>query len=663
MVTKMDTHTELLQEPERKTKKKKKLTESFPAKVFVFFVMIICVGIGTFSGYATIWNLAEDVYEEDFICQLENAYYWQAREDQYSIYNLCVQGNFNSIDDFCRGKNISVEIYDSSNHLIWGNYQQYNETMVFSYDDFAPIELKHEDTGRIWEAKVRIDLYIDKAYPYADVYSAIYRNIKLANEYAILSPFITFGMLVLVLICFIFLMCSAGHRKDEQTGDYSVGKGLFHGIYLDILLAVFLVAMIAVTVIVSEAWSWGSGGTVFLSNGIVLTIWAMLIAILGTFFCMEFAIRIKRGGFLKYTLIYGILRIFRKALRMCLRGIKAVFRGIVDVLQNLPALWIALLAFAVLCIFEFFGMMIFWEDDMILILWFLEKIVLLPVICYLGLVSVRLFKAGNALAEGNLSYHVDTSKMILGYKLHGNHLNSIGEGMTKAVTERLKSEHLKTELITNVSHDLKTPLTSIINYSDLLCRPDTEPEKAKEYAEVLNRQSVRLKKLLDDLLEVSKASTGNLPTEFSLCDIKVLLTQVTGEYEQRLEERQLKLLLSQPEEDVQIMADSRHMWRIFDNLLGNVCKYALPGSRVYLNVEMQEDKVHIIFRNISEYPLEVDAQELQERFVRGDKSRHKEGNGLGLSIAISLAQLQRGNLKIVTDGDLFKAILEFPLKM
>jgi signal transduction histidine kinase len=223
----------------------------------------------------------------------------------------------------------------------------------------------------------------------------------------------------------------------------------------------------------------------------------------------------------------------------------------------------------------------------------------------------------------------------------------------------MRSERLKTELITNVSHDIKTPLTSIINYADLISAEETDNPRITEYSQVLLRQSERLKKLLEDLLEASKATTGNLEVDLKPCEVGVLLTQAVGEYQKRMEERHLELRTSQPEEPVRVMADGRHLWRVFDNLLNNICKYAQENSRVYVSVEMREKKVHIIFRNMSKYALDISGEELEERFVRGDRSRHMEGNGLGLSIAKSLTELLNGSMTIVTDGDLFKVMLEF----
>ena len=234
--------------------------------------------------------------------------------------------------------------------------------------------------------------------------------------------------------------------------------------------------------------------------------------------------------------------------------------------------------------------------------------------------------------------------------------------MNVAVEERMKSERLKTELITNVSHDIKTPLTSIINYADLIVEEPTENARITEYAEVLKRQSARLKKLIEDLMEASKASTGNIEVHMVPCEVGVLLTQTMGEYEQRLAELGLELVARQPEHPVRIMADGKLLWRVFDNLLNNICKYAMGGTRVYLTVEERDDKVAIAFKNISKYPLDISAEELKERFVRGDKSRHTEGNGLGLSITQSLTQLQGGELELTVDGDFFKVVLMFDSK-
>ncbi|MEG2004359.1 MAG: HAMP domain-containing sensor histidine kinase, partial [Clostridia bacterium] len=220
-------------------------------------------------------------------------------------------------------------------------------------------------------------------------------------------------------------------------------------------------------------------------------------------------------------------------------------------------------------------------------------------------------------------------------------------------------ERLKTELITNVSHDIKTPLTSIINYVDLISKEDCENEKIVEYTEVLARQSERLKKLIEDLVEASKVSTGNVEVALAPCDVGVLLSQTAGEYEQRLEASSLALILSSPKNPVTVMADGRLIWRVFDNLMNNVCKYSQPGTRVYLSLEVLGGEALVSLKNTSKSALNISSEELMERFVRGDGSRSTEGSGLGLSIAKSLTALQNGSLNLVIDGDLFKVTLKF----
>ena len=224
----------------------------------------------------------------------------------------------------------------------------------------------------------------------------------------------------------------------------------------------------------------------------------------------------------------------------------------------------------------------------------------------------------------------------------------------------MKSERLKTQLITNVSHDIKTPLTSIVSYVDLLKKEEMPSDAAREYLAVLDRQSQRLRKLTEDLVEASKASTGIIPVSPAPTDLNVLLSQVRGEYQQRLEDQVLEPVLALCQPRPVAMADGRLLWRVLDNLMSNICKYAMPGTRVYLSTEAGEDGVRMVVKNISRYPLNISADELTERFVRGDSSRSTEGSGLGLSIATSLTAIQGGDFRLTIDGDLFKVTLTLP---
>ena len=270
-----------------------------------------------------------------------------------------------------------------------------------------------------------------------------------------------------------------------------------------------------------------------------------------------------------------------------------------------------------------------------------------------------LLESAKRMGKGDLDTKVDDKYLIGAFKSFAGDLNDLAGVAVVAAQKQLKSERMKTELITNVSHDIKTPLTSIINYVNLLQKPHT-PEEEKTYLEVLNRQSQRLKKLIEDLMEMSKASTGNLTADITRLDAVESVNQALGEFADKLEKAQLTPIFRHPEESVAMMADGRLAWRVLSNLLSNTVKYALPGTRVYIDVMAVEGKVIISLKNISRDELNVDADELMERFVRGDDSRNTEGSGLGLNIAKTLMELQKGQLQLLVDGDLFKVTLIFP---
>ncbi len=270
-----------------------------------------------------------------------------------------------------------------------------------------------------------------------------------------------------------------------------------------------------------------------------------------------------------------------------------------------------------------------------------------------------LLESAKRMGKGDLDTKVDDKYLIGAFKSFAGDLNDLAGVAVVAAQKQLKSERMKTELITNVSHDIKTPLTAIINYVDLLQKPHT-PEEEKTYLEVLNRQSQRLKKLIEDLMEMSKASTGNLTADITKLDAVESVNQALGEFADKLEKAQLTPVFRHPEESVAMMADGRLAWRVLSNLLSNTVKYALPGTRVYIDVMALEGKVIISLKNISRDELNVDADELMERFVRGDDSRNTEGSGLGLNIAKTLMELQKGQLQLLVDGDLFKVTLIFP---
>lgn len=271
-------------------------------------------------------------------------------------------------------------------------------------------------------------------------------------------------------------------------------------------------------------------------------------------------------------------------------------------------------------------------------------------------------QAISTISTGDTGYRLDISMLSGKEKKMGEHINNITSGLDTALQEKVKSERLKADLITNVSHDIKTPLTSIINYVDLLKRQKIQDPKIAAYLEVLDQKSQRLKTLTEDLVEASKASSGNLKLEVSDINLVELVQQTNGEFEERFALRRLELIQELPEEIIVIRADGRRLWRVLENLYTNAFKYAQEGSRVYVDIKEEDGRAVFTIKNISEKPLNISPDELTERFVRGDVARTTEGSGLGLSIARSLTQLQKGEFVISIDGDLFKAQVIFPVE-
>ena len=291
-------------------------------------------------------------------------------------------------------------------------------------------------------------------------------------------------------------------------------------------------------------------------------------------------------------------------------------------------------------------LLVFWVFVYILMLKYIEKV-------------DKINQALKEIYEGNPNVHLEKEELTGVLKQMAEYINDIAGGFTNAIEQSLKSERLKTELITNVSHDIKTPLTSIINYVDLLKQEDIKDEKIKQYIDILNQKSLRLKKLIEDLVEASKVSSGNVKLNIEVIDLKELLAQTIGEFEDRFENKNLKIDIEIPDEEVKIKADNRYMYRVIENLFSNITKYSIDNSRVYISLTKQNDKIKLEIKNISKDKLNISPDELMQRFVRGDKSRYTEGSGLGLSIAKSLTEMQGGKFDINIDGDLFKVIIEY----
>ena len=375
----------------------------------------------------------------------------------------------------------------------------------------------------------------------------------------------------------------------------------------------------------------------------VLGLFLPMLLALGLLLCMTFAVRCKTKTLVKGTVLYW-------ACRWAWGAVKWLWY----VLKNLSLIWKAVVFWGGVCLVELILGLSMGSFDV----WILDKLLLGAALMAYCIGLKKLQAGAKRLAAGDMT-PVDERHLTPEQRKHAQSLNSIGRGMDAAVARQMKSERMKTELITNVSHDLKTPLTSLISYVDLLKKEGLTSERAPEYLEVLDRQSQRLKKLTEDLVEASKASSGNIQAKPEDTDVNLLLSQAAGEYAERLAGASLTPVITLDPSEPHIRADGRLLWRVFDNLLSNVTKYALPGTRVYLTTEAKDGKVFVTFRNVSREPLNISAEELMERFVRGDASRNTEGSGLGLSIARSLTELNGGTLDLTVDGDLFKAVLIF----
>ena len=644
----------------KKERTKEPLTHRLWAKMVVLLLAPLFVGLTIFSA-AAAWlmiqhgfytvpkeactasafeGLAQDRAEGFFINYMENA---KNPEKAKKIAERYL-GDGNVVGARIQGKDgilAKFGIYHPS-----ANIQEYKCTMAWDADNEDSqwiVNPPADEEYEILESRV----YVDMTLPKKDAF--YWRNMITSIAYALRYWVYVIGAAALAISVwsFVFLMRGAGHRKGiEEVVPCWVTR-----IPGDLFLGAVGLAGFLVLQFTAEGYLFScSAGEQILSlvMGVPVLTWMFL----GT--CMDLAVKIKLKTFFNTLAVVWAAKLLWKLLKYLGALLLSIGKG-------LPLIWKTALIYVGINALELVLLLYNWgELDNLVILWAVKNVILFPAILYAALMMRKLQKAGRALAEGDLNYQVDTDRMFLDFKTHGENLNHIGVGMSGAVEERLKSERMKTELITNVSHDLKTPLTNIINYSDLICQETCDNPKIGEYSQVLNRQSERLKRLIEDLVEASKASTGNLEVEMAPCEVGVMLIQVAGEYEERMAQSHLELVTRQPEKPVRIQADGRRLWRVFDNLMTNVCKYSQSGTRVYLTLEENQGNAVISFKNTSREPLDLTAEELMERFVRGDRSRKTEGNGLGLSIARSLTELQNGTMELMVDGDFFKVTLCFP---
>lgn len=635
----------------------KKFLKTIAGKSSTFVLCVLSICVLAVSVMAALFMTEFNYYTQDKETVYENLVRYKVRSDIYSDIWDAAYASESGMLELSEHDDLIVQITDVNKKIIYSSKEakdvkEWNFT--FNYGIIKDGDGKVTD---IFYSERQADENVE--YYVADVSLKKTNNL---NFYSFVRSVVdkTYGLKygiyligfiasLLTVASFVILMSVSGRRNEDDD----IHPGPLNKIPFDILVAFILGVFILYMFIIDRKYSFSD----FIIISLVV-LGALLFLNLFIGLCMSLAVRIKQRSLITGTLTYLCLCHVLKIVKYLWSIFKAFIKNTIYLIGNIPLVWKTLIILLGRCFFELVFIVGGYNSE---IFWLAEKIIFIPAVLYIALSLRSLQNGGYALASGDLSYNVDTKRMIWDFKKHGENLNSIRQGMAIAVNEQTKSERMKTELITNVSHDIKTPLTSIINYADLIGKEKTNNKKIIEYSEVLLRQSERLKRLIDDLVEASKASTGNLEVNLMSCDSATFINQAAGEYQDKLKESELTLITSIPDEELRIMADSRRMWRIFDNLMNNISKYAQKNTRVYLSLEKIANQAVFTFKNTSRDQLNISEEELMERFARGDLSRNTEGNGLGLSIAKSMAELQNGSLKLSIDGDLFKAILSFPL--
>jgi len=498
----------------------------------------------------------------------------------------------------------------------------------------------------------------------------------LGTEYALMSvlhPYrntfipLLLGSLLIFAITLVYLFAAAGHAKNGEIKPAGLNK-----LPLDIYAAgaaggsLLLLMMLIVLLDNFGSGYYGIWDNIPLCMLILgVGIFGIALLVIGFLFACSAQAKVRGGYWWRHSICGRGLQYVAAFARWVRRGLQYFYRGCRAVVRLLPLIWQwPLTAFAMVMV-PFLALLLCTES------YGFGEVFWLMVLCLSVTADIALvfygawcfgvlLKGVKHMAQGNLNYQVDTRYLFGCFKDFALHLNSLAGAAQLAAERQMKSERMRTELITNVSHDIKTPLTSIINYVDLMKKPHSEEDHAA-YLEVLDRQSLRLKKLVDDLMDMSKASSGNMTVELGQVDAVEAVNQALGEFADKLAQVNLTPVFRHPDTPVIMQADGRLLWRVMSNLLSNAVKYALPDTRLYVDLMVLQNNAVLTIKNISRDQLNVNADELMERFVRGDASRNTEGSGLGLNIAKSLVQLQHGQMHLMVDGDLFKVTLIFPL--
>lgn len=622
----------------------------------VFFTMIISI-----VGSAIM--LFSDFYTRDFSTLEESVMNDLARSEYNKLVSLYDSGD-SAVASYYEDKNILYYIEDTHSGEIVSNFKNQDYITSFSNSEFIRKYVGGESSDLVYDRdEVKYDYETDQYYFYSEnqpLYETnhkveftifIPRNMQFTDRFFITDKIISFGYhnrytfiifavisLFLSIVIYSYLFISVGHLNNQA--DIKVAP--FNNIPIDVLSVIVLFVYYCAMLFFSEYYT-------LVEIIVFCFIVPAILYFVTLWYLMSFVVQLKAKTIFKHTFIYWLIKKISKlgnVIKHIYKNLKTTYK----VLFVIGIFWSFILIFM--------GVNVYDNKNLILGFIFISAVeTLIIIFCAIAFQHVK--QGGEKIVSGDLENKIDTTYMFGDIKDFADSLNNINLGLQSAIDDKMKSERFKTELITNVSHDIKTPLTSIVNYVDLIKKEECENEKIKEYIDVLDRQSIRLKKLIEDLVEASKASTGNLSVELEKCNLSLLMNQAIGEFYEKLELNNLQVIQSQENQDVYIMADGRRLWRVIDNLLNNICKYAMSGTRVYIDLKRKNGKAIVTFRNISNTPISLSSEELTERFVRGDRSRNAEGSGLGLSIAKSLTELQGGSFAVSADGDLFKVVLSF----
>ncbi len=616
----------------------------FWAKAAAFFLAVALVPVLLSYGAALAFNysgeLRGDFYESS-ICSsavyremghVYDSYHYYAENGQAEV--LAKYDSWYPADD--RSMNIRFSIEDEAGTILFDNHRTGDIPVTGWWGEMA-------QDGVVFRSYIAADYPAqDNVYRARDFYGAMTRLAPHAAAVVIACA-------AAELFLFIFLARAAGRRPGREEAVAGWQEKLPFDLYALLLLGGG--GLLVAAAVESAEYRLDRFDPIVLA---LLLAFAALAYALFLAFWTTLCARVKLGKWWENTVCCWLLRLCRRFLRWCWHGTKALGGALTGFVRGIPLVWRTAVGCCAVSV-----LLIAFESNHAAGPLLLTLLVLSVAACLFSMQLRRLQRGGEALAAGDLTSQVDTSRMYFDLRRHGENLNAISRGMSIAVEQRLKSERLKTELITNVSHDIKTPLTSIINYVDLLQREHTS-EQEREYLAALDRQAHKLKKLTVDLVEMSKASTGNIPCHLARRSVRELIDQTVGEYAERLSAARLEPVVTLPDEELYCLCDGALMWRVLDNLLSNACKYACEGTRLYIGAKREGERVAFSFKNISRDALNIDPDELMERFVRGDSSRTTEGSGLGLNIARSLVELQKGSFSIAIDGDLFKVGFALP---